>query len=149
MAYKGVMDDVRKCIALQKPNRLPAFAMSEEFDVRMAGVTYNDYNRDAKLLAKCQSDVIKRFDYDWAWLQIDDCIEFEILGVGVKYEGMSESLDKMRIDLHDKNLDGWELDELCFKPTPMCRYCCFERMLLPEWKTGRICNFELEDFVLM
>jgi len=36
MAYKGVIDDIRKCVAPQKPSRIPVFACSEEFDVRMA-----------------------------------------------------------------------------------------------------------------
>ena len=36
MAYSGVMDDIRKCVKLQKPLRVPVFALSEEFDVRMA-----------------------------------------------------------------------------------------------------------------
>lgn len=87
MAYKGIIDDVRKCVQLQKPSRIPIFACSEEFDVRMAGETYSRYNRDSKVMAKCQIEAIKKFDYDWAWLQVDDCIEFEVLGVGVKGDG--------------------------------------------------------------
>jgi len=63
------------------------FACSEEMDVRLAGVIYNEYNRNAKLMAKTQIEAIKRLDYDWAWLQVDDCIEFEPLGVGVKGSG--------------------------------------------------------------
>lgn len=87
MAYKGVLDDIRKCINLEVPNRVPVFACSEEFDVRMAGEVYSKYNSDSKTMAKCQIEAIKKFDYDWAWLQVDDCIEFEVLGVGVKGEG--------------------------------------------------------------
>lgn len=87
MAYKGVIDDIRKCVKLQKPSRVPVFAHSEEFDVRMAGELYSTYNSNSKIMAKCQIDSIKKFDYDWAWLQVDDCIEFEVLGVGVKGEG--------------------------------------------------------------
>lgn len=87
MAYSGVLEDIKKSVSLQVPNRLPVFACSEEFDVHNAGVLYNDYNRDAKLMAKVQIESIKKYDYDWAWLQVDDCIEFEVLGVGVKGEG--------------------------------------------------------------
>jgi len=87
MAYKGVLEDIRKCVNLQKPDRVPVFALSEEFDVAESGLIYNDYNRDAKLMADCQISAIKRMDYDWAWLQVDDCIEFEVLGVGTKGEG--------------------------------------------------------------
>ena len=87
MAYNGVLEDIKKCINLEKPSRVPVFALSEEFDVRMAGEIYSRYNSDSKVMAKCQIDAIKRFDYDWAWLQVDDCIEFEVLGVGVRGEG--------------------------------------------------------------
>jgi MtaA/CmuA family methyltransferase len=81
------MDDIRKCVNLERPSRVPVFACSEEFDVRVAGEVYADYNSDAKTMARVQIGAIKRFDYDWAWLQVDDCIEFEVLGVGVKGEG--------------------------------------------------------------
>ena len=87
MAYRGVLEDIKKCINLQQPNRVPVFACSEEFDVRMAGELYCDYNSNSKIMAKCQIEAIKKFDYDWAWLQVDDCIEFEVLGVGTKGEG--------------------------------------------------------------
>jgi uroporphyrinogen decarboxylase len=30
---------------------------------------------------------VREFDYDWAWLQMDDCVEFEVLGVGCVGEG--------------------------------------------------------------
>ena len=87
MAYAGVMEDIRKAVRLEKPNRLPVFACSEEFDVRMAGECYETYSNDAKVMAKCQIEAIKKYDYDWAWLQVDDCIEFEVLGVGCKGGG--------------------------------------------------------------
>ncbi len=116
MAYKGVLDDIRAAVSLQVPKQVPVFACSEEFDVRMAGSVYDRYNRDAAEMARVQIDVIKRFDYDWAWLQVDDCIEFEPLGVGVKGEGnilpatcdylpaTCASLDRLR--LPDPRKDG-------------------------------------------
>ncbi len=87
MAYKGVLDDIRKCVNLQRPGRIPVFAESEEFDVRISGITYEEYCRDAEKMARVQIMAVEKFDYDWAWLQVDDCIEFEILGVGVKGQG--------------------------------------------------------------
>ncbi len=89
MAYKGVLDDFRKATALQKPSRVPVVACSEEFDVRVCGggITYNDYNRNPKLMAATQIAAVRRFDYDWAWLQVDDCIVYEVLGVEVRGEG--------------------------------------------------------------
>jgi MtaA/CmuA family methyltransferase len=61
--------------------------MSEEFDVRMCGITYEAYATDAAHMSRCQIEAIERYDYDWAWLQVDDCIEFEPLGVGVRGGG--------------------------------------------------------------
>jgi uroporphyrinogen decarboxylase len=87
MAYKGVLEDIRKCVNLERPSRIPVFANSEEFDVRMSGISYEEYCQDAKKMAHAQIMAVERFDYDWSWLQVDDCIEFEVLGVGVKGDG--------------------------------------------------------------
>lgn len=87
MAYKGVLGDVRRAVAMERPNRLPVFLCSEEFDVRVCGSRYDRYNSDAREMARVQIQAVERFDYDWAWLQVDDCIEFEPLGVGVKGGG--------------------------------------------------------------
>ncbi len=87
--YNGVIDDFRTAIALGTPSRVPVVACGEEFDVHICGggVTYNEYNRDPKIMAATQIAAVERFGYDWAWLQVDDCIMFEVLGVGVKGEG--------------------------------------------------------------
>lgn len=87
MAYPGVMDDIRAAVALERPARLPVFLCSEEADVRLCGSRYDRYNAIATEMARVQIEAIERFDYDWAWLQVDDCIEFEPLGVGVQGGG--------------------------------------------------------------
>lgn len=87
MAYKGVLDDVARAVAMQVPARLPVFACSEECDVRLAGSRYDRYNRDAGEMVRVQREGVDRFDYDWVWLQVDDCIEFEPLGISTKGEG--------------------------------------------------------------
>ena len=88
MAHQGVMDDVRACVALKKPRQIPVFADSEEFDVKWYGkYTYDEVIQSADKLVEVWSAAIREFNYDWAWLQIDDCIEFEVLGVGCVGEG--------------------------------------------------------------
>jgi uroporphyrinogen decarboxylase len=87
MPYKSVMKDIHSAILMQKPNRLPVFLCSEEFDVRVCGSRYDRYNSDAREMARVQIEAVERFGYDWAWLQVDDCIEFEPLGVEVKGDG--------------------------------------------------------------
>jgi len=87
VAYAGVLDDIKKCINLQVPERLPVFALSEEFDVRMADEMYCRFDSDAEVMSRVIIDTVKKYDYDWAWLQVDDCIVYEILGVGCEGSG--------------------------------------------------------------
>ena len=88
MAYEGVIDDLRTLAALGVPSRVPVCALSEELDVRWYGRgTYEDIALDADKLAACTVAAIREFGYDWAWLQVDDCIEFEPLGVGTAGQG--------------------------------------------------------------
>ena len=87
MAYEGVLSDIRTAVAMGVPRRLPVFVCSEEMDVRVCGSRYDRYNSDAREMARVQIEAVERFDYDWAWLQVDDCLEFEPLGIGVKGEG--------------------------------------------------------------
>jgi uroporphyrinogen decarboxylase len=88
MPYDGVIDDVKTAIALGKPDRLPVFACSEEFDVKWHGqYTYEEVCQDGDKMADVWIAAIERFGYDWAWLQVDDCFEFEPLGVGTHGEG--------------------------------------------------------------
>jgi uroporphyrinogen decarboxylase len=86
MAYDGVIEDIRKCANLTRPGQIPVFGLSEEFDVKWYGATYADYCQDARVMAECQIAAVQEFDYDWAWLQVDDCIEFEPLGVGTRWD---------------------------------------------------------------
>ncbi len=87
MAYQGVLEDIRKAVAMGRPANMPVFCCSEEMDVRVCGSRYDRYNSDAHEMARVQIEAVERFDYDWAWLQVDDCLEFEPLGVGVKGGG--------------------------------------------------------------
>lgn len=87
MAYSGCMDNVRTCVNGGVPKRLPVFLCSEEADVRVSPYSYEQYATDARIMAEVAISAVKRFDYDWAWLQVDDCILVELLGVGVRGEG--------------------------------------------------------------
>ena len=86
--YSGLMDDVRTCVDLGIPKRVPVFALSEEFDVKWYGkYSYEETCQDGDKIAETLIAATEKFDYDWAWVQIDDCYEFEPLGVGTKGEG--------------------------------------------------------------
>lgn len=76
-----VMENVRSCVELQVPYDLPVFGMTERFDARYAGRSYSSYLRDAEALVDTQLLAIERFGWDWAWLHVDDVMEFEPLGL--------------------------------------------------------------------
>jgi uroporphyrinogen decarboxylase len=85
MAYKGVIEDIQKIRENKIPCRVPCFALSEEFDVKWYGkYTYEEFCQDGDKIFEVFKAAIERFDYDWAWVQIDDCFEFEPIGVKVK-----------------------------------------------------------------
>lgn len=77
------IDNIRACINLQVPHDLPVFALSQEFDARYCGLTYARYIENPETVIQTQLTVIERFGWDWAWLHLDDTLEFEPLGVGV------------------------------------------------------------------
>ena len=88
MAYEGVIDDFCAIRELKKPKRIPIVACSEEFDVRWYGkYCYEEFCQDGDKMFEVLSAAIDEFGYDWAWVQIDDCFEFEPIGVTVKGEG--------------------------------------------------------------
>ncbi len=88
MAYNGVLEDFQKIRELKKPWRIPCVACSEEFDVRWYGkYNYEEFCQDGNKIFEVYKAAIDEFGYDWAWVQIDDCYEFEPIGIAVKGEG--------------------------------------------------------------
>lgn len=86
--YDGILDDIRACVRLEAPRRVPVFALSEEFDVKWHGrYAYEDVCRDGDKMAEVWIAAAEEFDYDWVWLQVDDCFEIEPFGVGCHGEG--------------------------------------------------------------
>jgi MtaA/CmuA family methyltransferase len=79
-----VIDDIHVASQLGVPQRLPVFCLSQEFDAAYCGLTYAQYIRDADTVIRCQLRVMESFGWDWAWLHLDDTLEFEPLGVGVQ-----------------------------------------------------------------
>jgi FkbM family methyltransferase len=66
----------------------------------------------------------------------------------VKFEKMDENIEKMRINLQDTKLDGWDIANFLKNPTPSCMYCCFERRRELKWEQFSTDTATLEDFVL-
>ena len=62
MAYDGVINDVRRAIALEKPNRMPVFACSEELDVRWYGkYEYEEMCQDGDKMAEGTAQAYAEF----------------------------------------------------------------------------------------
>jgi uroporphyrinogen-III decarboxylase len=88
MAYSGVLEDFQRIRELKKPKRIPCVACSEEFDVRWHGkYNYEEFCQDGNKIYEVYKAAVDEFGFDWAWVQIDDCFEFEPAGVAVKGEG--------------------------------------------------------------
>jgi len=81
MAYQGVLDDVRSCIAGAKPSRVPAFALGLEFDMAWNGLTCEQSRTDVDRMVATIVRSVEHFGYDWAMVFPDDYIEFEPLGL--------------------------------------------------------------------
>ncbi len=79
----NILKQIETVCELEAPQRLPVFCLSQEFDAKYAGLTYSQYIRDAETIVEAQLRVIEHFGWDWAWLHLDDTLEFEALGVGV------------------------------------------------------------------
>lgn len=87
MAYNGVLEDFQKIRRKETPHRIPVVACSEEFDVKWYGkYNYEEFCQDGDKIYEVYKAAIDEFDYDSAWVQVDDCYEFEPIGVAVKGE---------------------------------------------------------------
>ena len=88
MAYSGVIADFAAIRAGRLARQVPCVACSEEFDVKWYGkYCYEEFCRDGDKIFEVNKAAIAAFDYDWAWVQIDDCFELEPLGVKCRGEG--------------------------------------------------------------
>lgn len=86
MAYEGVLDDIRTCVNLGIPKRIPVFGIGMPFNIKMAGITHNQYTNDINVMVKTEVDSIRKYDYDWAIPFSDDFLEIEPLGLITKQE---------------------------------------------------------------
>lgn len=80
----ALMEDIQSCVDLQMPEELPIFCLSQEFDAHYCGMTYAQYISSPESIIQVQLEVLARFGWDWVWLHLDDTLEFEALGVGVR-----------------------------------------------------------------
>jgi len=80
------MRDIEYAVRLEVPDKVPVFALGGLFNVRMCGISYSEYTHGLEKMVKCEIEAVKRFDYDWVYLNPDDYVEFEPLGIETKGE---------------------------------------------------------------
>lgn len=86
MAYLGVLDDIRTCVNLGVPGRVPVFGITGEFDIRMSGITHSEYSRNPEKMAACQIQGVRNYDFDWVFLIPDDYIPIDPLGITLLWQ---------------------------------------------------------------
>jgi len=67
---------------------------------------------------------------------------------GVEFEGLAENFEEMRINLHDTEMTGREINNFLTTPSPMCKYCNFEKLRKTKWGQCPPDKAKLEDFVV-
>lgn len=110
------LENILSAVRLEEPERVPIITLEQEHAVAMAGIKYSEFATDPKKLAQTHLKTIRRHSLDWAWVHVDDWIEFEAMGNRVRffddkvpqaeeYAVKSESdMDKLRIP--DPQRDG-------------------------------------------
>jgi uroporphyrinogen decarboxylase len=86
MAYENILDDLKRCIALETPSRVPCFPLGLEFDIRDSGFTHRQFRDNPEVMVQVGLNAVKRYDYDWYILHPDDLIEYEGTGIVIRYD---------------------------------------------------------------
>ena len=84
--YSQIMEDVRKCVRLEEPTRVPYFPLGLEFDVTHAGKPIRQCRRNPDVMIDVIANATADFDYDWAIVHPDDLGEYESMEIEVTDE---------------------------------------------------------------
>ena len=88
MAYPDAMKDIKTCLALEVPSRVPSFPLCISYDCDYFGYTHARWRNDPKVMLELAQRAVKEFDYDVYMLHPDDLIEYEGTGIRIKFEEM-------------------------------------------------------------
>jgi FkbM family methyltransferase len=64
------------------------------------------------------------------------------------FEGLKENIDKMRINIHETTLTGWEIEKINNSPTPFCGYCNIKKQQAFNWEQLHPGKHKLEDYLI-
>lgn len=79
------LENMLTAIKMEEPSRIPIATLEQEHAVKLAGVQYWEYAKDPKIVARVQMNAIQKYGLDFAWIHIDDWIEYEALGDEVRF----------------------------------------------------------------
>jgi len=74
-----------KAIRRERPDRVPVIPLIISHAAKLAGVPFERYNRDAKVIAEVQAACWRRYRYDGVHVTTDNWILPEALGVPVRF----------------------------------------------------------------
>ncbi len=86
MAYNGILGDLRQCVDIKQPSRVPYFPISGMYDFSYAGFTHKEWREDPEVMVKVALKAIEDFDYDIYMLHPDDLLEYEDMGMAITSE---------------------------------------------------------------
>jgi len=86
MAYPEVMKDIRTCVALEVPSRVPSFPLCISYDCDYFGYTHARWRNDPEVMLELARRAVEEFDHDVYMLHPDDLIEYERTGIRIKFE---------------------------------------------------------------
>jgi MtaA/CmuA family methyltransferase len=86
MASRGILDDVRRCIARGTPARVPFFPLGVMYDYHVQGFTHRQWRTDPAVMQRVGSGAVESFDVDVYMLHPDDLLEYEDIGIHVTDE---------------------------------------------------------------
>lgn len=104
-----MLADLKKCINLKIPSRVPCFPLGLDFDIYDAGFTHRQYREDPEVMVKVGLRGVNTYDYDWVMVHPDDLIEYENIGIEIKYDGNIPPAVKKYLPADESTLRGLKL----------------------------------------
>ncbi len=112
MAYSGVMSDIKACVKLRVPPRMPVFALTFEMDLEIAGLSWRHARTDIEKVVQCQLDAVRRFDHDWVMVFPDDYVEFEPLGLPMRDDENAPAMVRSYLPMDHETLSRFRFPDL-------------------------------------
>ncbi|MDO9542178.1 MAG: uroporphyrinogen decarboxylase family protein [Kiritimatiellia bacterium] len=86
MAYKGISEDIKTCIKLGRPSRVPCFPISVMYDYLFFGFSHRQCREEPRGMYEIGMRAVEEFDYDIYMLHPDDLLEYDDTGIVIKFE---------------------------------------------------------------